>query len=222
MAQTETAGRPRKERTDNAAKRRRQLIDAALRSVVRHGLARTTLATVAEEAGLSQGVAVFYFKTKEALLVAALKSLYDEYQSVSQDALAAASDDPVSQLAALVRADFDPRVCNADALAVWHAFWGEANARPIYAQVATEGDEVRQAAMVKACAALLTAGGRGTADAAIIATIIDALIDGLWLQIYLTNAEVDLIEVQAIVTRALICHFPEAETALRAKLGKTP
>ena len=54
--------RPRKERKENADKRRRQVLDATYRSIVSHGLAKTTLATVADEAGLSQGVAVFYFK----------------------------------------------------------------------------------------------------------------------------------------------------------------
>lgn len=216
MAEAGSARRPRRERAGNAAKRRRQIIEATLRSVVRHGLARTTLATVSEEAGLSQGVAVFYFGTKQTLLVEALKSLYDEYRELSQAELAAAGDDPVGQVAALVRADFDPRVCNDEALAVWHAFWGEANARPLYAQVATEGDEERQGAMRDACAGLLAATGRDAADARVIAIIIDALIDGLWLQIYLSPEPVDLAEMRAVVAQALAAHFPEAAVALRS------
>ena len=39
--------RPRKERKENADRRRRQLLDAARRSILKNGLARTTLATVA-------------------------------------------------------------------------------------------------------------------------------------------------------------------------------
>src|SRR3546814_11615880 len=54
------AARPRRERTENAAKRRRQLIEATIDSIVEHGLSATTLATVSDGAGLSQGVAVFY------------------------------------------------------------------------------------------------------------------------------------------------------------------
>ena len=70
----DAAARPRKERSENAAMRRGQLIKAALNSIVKNGLPGTTLATVAREAGLSQGVAVFYFQTKEGLLAAALES----------------------------------------------------------------------------------------------------------------------------------------------------
>ena len=65
------AERPRKERKANADKRRQQLLEATLRSIIHNGLAKTTLATVAAEAGLSQGIAVFYFKSKAGLLAAA-------------------------------------------------------------------------------------------------------------------------------------------------------
>lgn len=215
MAESENAKRPRRERAGNAAKRRRQIIDATLRSVVRHGLAGTTLATVSEEAGLSQGVAVFYFGTKQTLLVEALKALYGEYKELVDAELAKAGDDPVLRIAALVRADFDARVCNSKALAVWHAFWGEANARPLYAQAAAEGDEERQREMEDACAGLLEANGRDPAEAAAVSTIIDALIDGLWLQIYLSPDPVDLAEMQGIVVRALAAHFPEVAEELK-------
>src|SRR3546814_18974745 len=48
------AARPRRERTENAAKRRRQLIEATIDSLVEHGLSATTLVTVYDGAGLSQ------------------------------------------------------------------------------------------------------------------------------------------------------------------------
>ena len=63
------AGRaaPRR-RTAPPAERRRQLIDATIRSVANRGLADTTIATVAREAGLSQGIINLHFQTKERLL----------------------------------------------------------------------------------------------------------------------------------------------------------
>ena len=45
--------RPRKERAENAEKRRGQIIDATCRSIVRNGLSGTTLASVSAEADLS-------------------------------------------------------------------------------------------------------------------------------------------------------------------------
>ena len=130
--------RPRRERADNAARRRAQILDATIESIVRHGLSATTLATVADAAGLSQGVTVFYFKTKQALLAEALRWHYEEYRAVWRAALDAAPDDPVQRILALVRADFDPAICNRRTLTLWHAFWGEATARPLFAAISEE------------------------------------------------------------------------------------
>src|SRR3546814_8350666 len=110
MAAKAAAGRPRRERTENAAKRRRQLIEATIDSIVEHGLSATTLATVSDGAGLSQGVAVFYFQNKQALLAETLKYHYEEYNKVWRSALAEAPDDPVEKILALVGADLDERI----------------------------------------------------------------------------------------------------------------
>ncbi|MDP5358991.1 MAG: TetR family transcriptional regulator, partial [Paracoccaceae bacterium] len=90
--------RPRKERKENADKRRAQLLDATRRSIVSKGLAKTTLATVAAEAGLSQGVAVFYFKSKTGLLTETLRDHYLKYDQNWKQMLAAAGDDPLEQV----------------------------------------------------------------------------------------------------------------------------
>src|SRR3546814_1614245 len=98
MAAKAAAGRPRRERTENAAKRRRQLIEATIDSIVEHGLSATTLAPVSDGAGLSQGVAVFYFQNKQALLAETLKYNYEEYNKVGRSALAEAPDHQVEQI----------------------------------------------------------------------------------------------------------------------------
>ena len=154
--------RPRRERADNAARRRAQILDATIESIVRHGLSATTLATVADAAGLSQGVTVFYFKTKQALLAEALRWHYEEYRAVWRAALDAAPDDPVQRILALVRADFDPAICNRRTLTLWHAFWGEATARPLFAAISEGFDRERAAALREQCeaaAGLLDRGG---------------------------------------------------------------
>ena len=45
------------------------------------GLSQTTLARIAERAGISQGNVVFHFRNKEALLDQTLRHLDDEYKS---------------------------------------------------------------------------------------------------------------------------------------------
>ncbi len=53
--------------------RRKEFAQAAHTSLTRHGVAGTTLARVAETAGVSKASLLHYFKTKDELLEAALR-----------------------------------------------------------------------------------------------------------------------------------------------------
>lgn len=215
----DAARKPRRERAENAARRREQLVDAALRSIVRNGLQGTTLATVAREAGLSQGVAVFYFQTKEGLLAAALERHYQRYEENWRSALEAAGDDAATRLAALVRADFRPQVCGREAQIVWHAFWGQASARPLYNEIADRFDSVRSDALTQAMAALLWELGRDEAEARALAAGLEGLTDGLWLQMYLASGVTDADEALAISARFMTALFPERASVFGAMAG---
>lgn len=201
--------RPRKERAENAEKRRGQIIDATCRSIVRNGLSGTTLASVSAEADLSQGVAVFYFQNKQNLLGAALQRQYEVYQAQWRQAVREAGADPAAQIASLIRTDFAPEVCNAETLIIWHAFWGEANARPLYAEISSSYEAERSRAMRDACAALLQADGGSLENAGDIAAGIDAMTDGLWLAMYLSNQPPDLERPLRLAAFHLSAAFPE-------------
>lgn len=175
--------RPRKERKENADKRRAQLLDATRRSIVSKGLAKTTLATVAAEAGLSQGVAVFYFKSKTGLLTETLRDHYLKYDQNWKQMLAAAGDDPLEQVMAMIRADFAPAVCGPESLALWFAFWGEEKYTPQYAALSTEFDIAHRDAMRAICARLLAAA---PASAGIeVSDWIENVTDGYWQKLHL-------------------------------------
>ena len=187
MPVTAQIPKPRKERKANADKRRQQLLDATWRSVAEHGLSRTTLATVAEQAGLSQGVAVFYFKSKGGLLTEALRDLYASYQANWEAALEQAGDDPHDRLIALIRCDFDPGICNPEALSIWYAFWGEQKFTPDYAVISGQFDAARLAAMRDACAALMP--GVSEAEVNRAASWIDTFSDGFWQRLHVAPGD---------------------------------
>ncbi|WP_324754611.1 TetR/AcrR family transcriptional regulator [Roseovarius sp. Pro17] len=188
MTNQQTA-KPRKERKENADKRRQQLLDATWRSIAENGLSRTTLATVAAQAELSQGVAVFYFKSKAGLLTEALRDHYARYQANWERALSEAGSDPADRLIALIRADFDADICNPEALSIWYAFWGEQKFTPDYAQVTAEFDVARVEAMRAACAALMTSAP----ESEIIRTAewIDTFSDGFWQRLHVLPSDYD-------------------------------
>ncbi|WP_422032705.1 TetR family transcriptional regulator C-terminal domain-containing protein [Roseovarius sp.] len=222
MAAQEGATRPRKERKENADKRRGQIIEATYRSIVRNGLSGTTLASVSNEAGLSQGVAVFYFQNKQSLLGAALRHQYEIYQENWQKAVSAAGPDPADQITALVKSDFTPESCTEETLIIWHAFWGESKARPLYGEISKTFEQERAQAMCNACAALLQAEGRPVTGASDIAAGIDAMTDGLWLGMYLSGDPVDLKQPMRLAAMYLSAAFPAHAEQFRKGFGVTP
>jgi AcrR family transcriptional regulator len=200
--------KPRRPRSINTARRRQQLIEATGRSIVQNGLGATTLATVAREAGLSQGVAIFYFKTKQALIKETLRSTYLAYRSVWQSALAKAPDDPVQRMLALIKADFDPAICNRTTLAVWHAFWGTASEQPLYVEVASEFDAERAAAFRQACEAAADLLDPRFWTPEQLATAVDTLTDGLWHRLYIAPDHMDTDRALDLTLRQLAIAVP--------------
>ncbi len=117
------------------ARRRRELIEATIASIARNGLSGTTIAKVAEIANLSAGIVSFYFRTKEALLLATLEHLDREFEDRRLEVLDRAGEDPIRQLEAIIDVNLDPALCDATRVAVWVAFWGESQARESYQKV---------------------------------------------------------------------------------------
>src|SRR6218665_2740539 len=120
--------------------RRQQFIDATIATLARVGFSRTTLTEVAGTAGLSHGLIIFHFQTKEKLLTETLQFMAREYRDNWVEALAAAPKTAASQMDALIRSDFTETICAPDRLAAWSALWAEAQSRPIYQENCGEFD----------------------------------------------------------------------------------
>lgn len=204
--------KPRKERKENADMRRRQILDAAFRSIVLHGLARTTLATVANEAELSQGVAVFYFKSKTGILTEAMRDLYRRYETHWYAALKAAGEDPAAQLREVIRADFDPGICNPDTLTVWYAFLGEQKFVQQYAEISEAYETKRLEELQRICQSLAPGQEEHVEFAS---DWIDRMTDGYWQKLHLFWKPGAGEEATDRALRAAATLFPDhAETLL--------
>lgn len=166
--------------------RRLQLIEATIDSLSRRGYSDTTMADVADGAGLSRGIVNFHFESKDKLLVATLQHMAEEYAAHWRSALDKAGDEPAARLAALVAADFDRAVCNKRKLAAWCAFWGEAKSRPTYQALCGARDEAYQDTILDLCLALTEEGGYPL-DAPATALAIDAMLEGLWLRLLMRD-----------------------------------
>jgi AcrR family transcriptional regulator len=66
---------PRRRRLP-AEERRRQIVEAVLDVVAEHGISGTTVARIAEAAGVSEGTLYVYFQNREEMLTAALDRIF--------------------------------------------------------------------------------------------------------------------------------------------------
>ena len=175
-----------KRRTASKQERQDQLIKATIRSIAKRGLSVTTMATVAREAGLSQGIINLHFKSKERLLEETLCYVVDEYRNAWLKALGKCGDSAAEKLAALLAVDFDKQICKRNRLAVWFAFWGESRSRLTYRKIYAEhGREYKQVA-TGLCEEIIRQGGY-KAQAQQVATGLVAMHAGLWLDLLLTG-----------------------------------
>lgn len=207
MSQPATKSRSQR-RTASKEERQEQLIKATIRSIAKHGLSVTTMATVAREAGLSQGIINLHFQSKERLLEETLLYVVDEYRTAWHKALESCADSASEKLRALVGVDFDKRICKRNKLAVWFAFWGEGRSRLTYRKIYAEvGHEYKQA-LTEICEEVARQGGYDV-DAQHIATGLVAMHAGLWLDLLLSPSEMNLEQAQDISLSYLRGVFPD-------------
>ena len=171
-------------RREPKALRREQLINATIDSLAKRGYAATTLADVADGAGLSRGIVNFHFTSKENLLTETIKFLQDEYTANWQAMVQKAAPDTASQLFAMVTADLDRKICTHRKLAAWFALITEARSKPAYHEMAWERDAKYRTTLASMCQQARQEGGyafdpQSTADA------IYAMQEGLWLRMML-------------------------------------
>jgi AcrR family transcriptional regulator len=90
-----------------AAQTRRRLIEATQQALRRHGLGGLTLDRVAHEAGVSKGGLLHHFASKDALIEAVLRQLFDEFDALVERYLEQEPPGRGRQLRAYVRATFE-------------------------------------------------------------------------------------------------------------------
>lgn len=201
--------------------RRQQVIEATITTIAARGLARLTLTDVAREAGISHGLVLFHFASKEKLLSETLEFMAEEYQRTRAASLEAAGPRAADRLLTLVEADFHPALTTPARIAAWCAFWGEAQSRPSYQRICGERDAACIRQMEETCAALVEEGGYAV-NPAHAARILRLVIEGIWLDMVTVETPYSLDEARKTVAAALSLCFPRHFAADRIALIPAP
>ncbi len=195
-------------RTEPKEVRRRQLIDATILSISRHGIGGTTMSTVTEIAGLSIGIVNFHFQSKQNLLEETLMFLAREHQDYWRRAHRQTELTARDKLSAIVEAHYSPATCTPEKLSVWFAFYGESGRRAVYRDLLDAYDNERLDVSQALCAEII-AEGDYDGDPALVAGTLESLFDGLCLSLLMYPDTFSPAQARAHVYGYLASMFPQ-------------
>jgi AcrR family transcriptional regulator len=175
-----------------ADQRREQMLHAALEVISARGYADTRIADVAERAGVSPALVIYYFKTKDQLLTEAIRYYEDNFYAVGQSRitrLASAAErlEEFVAMSCLSEADPEP----ASSWQLWLDFWAQAARNAEVAGVRQKSDERWRDVITTLVREGQEAGEFREVDAGDFALYLSSLLDGLTIQIALNDPVVD-------------------------------
>ncbi len=175
-----------------ADQRREQMLRAALEIIAERGFPETRIADVAERAGVSPALVIYYFKTKDGLLTEAMRLGEDTWYDVVARRMKTA-DTTAARLEEIVAMTCLPED-NAelpDSWALWLDLWAQAVRHPEVAKVRQEFDvHWRETIRTVVCEGQAHNEFRDT-DAEDFAVAFSAMLDGFAIQIALHDPFVD-------------------------------
>ena len=175
-----------------ADQRREQMLRAALDVIAERGYAESRIADVAERAGTSPALVIYYFKTKDQLLTEAIRFSEDSWyeagmRRMSQIPTAAGKLEEIVAMSCLPEADSEP----ASSWVLWLDLWAQSVRHPEVAGVRQKFDERWRELICSLVLEGQEAGEFGPVDPMDFAVLLSALLDGLAVQIALSDPVVD-------------------------------
>jgi TetR/AcrR family transcriptional repressor of bet genes len=195
-------------RAASRARRRQQLVDATIKCIARKGIGATTLADVAGQAGLSQGIVNLHFDSKDNLLAETLRYLAEDYDQQFMQTLEKTAGSAADKLLALMDLDLRPSICDRQKLAVWFAFWGEVKAVPTYQKICAARDDKYHEVMMDLVAEIADDGGYENLNAEVVTEALSSMTDGLWLSCLINPKTFDRKTAREAVHGYLHATFP--------------
>ena len=171
---------------------KRDLIDATIAAISVHGLSSLTSAKIAGMAGHTAASINFHFGSKEALLLATLRAVSEEFAELVETRLAEAGGEPLRGLLAIIEASLSPQLSDARKVAVWYAFLAESSARADYQRICGDRDALYNQQVTQLCRYLIDSHpGPSRPDLAAVSLGLVGLIDQLWQSILFDGDEFD-------------------------------
>jgi AcrR family transcriptional regulator len=180
--------------TENNEGRRIQMLRAAAELICERGFSETRIADVAKRAGVSSALVIYYFGTRDRLLVDALRHSEESFYEAAEKMLAEVSS-LRERLSLLIRWTCVPEGQGADeipgAWGLWFDLWAQAFRHDEVKAGRIELDARWRRMIVDALKVADSGELSREVDARMFALEFSALLDGLSIQVALEDPEVD-------------------------------
>lgn len=190
--------------------RRRQLIEVTIDSLAELGYVGSTLAQIAHRAGVSPGLVAHYFGDKDGLLEATFRTLARRIAEQVRARFRLAGT-PRGRVQAIIDANLGPEEFDQRTGSAWLAFWGQVPHEPRLERVQRAYQRRMLSNLRNALDRLLPHD-----EARSLASMIAAMIDGVWLRAALSHWR----EADSEGARALLTAF--VDTRLRESAAGEP
>lgn len=178
---TVAARKPRYRRRP-ADDRRQALIEAAVKSLKRHGHEGLSVRRIAAEAGVSIGLINHHFPNKNALVADSYRHFSRQLTDGFRAAVQRAPPDPRARLRAFFEAVFSRPNLDPQVLTAWIVFWSLFRQSAAMRKVHEEAGRGYGELLRTLLADVMRAPNLSRLDLRLAAIGLTALLDGLWLE----------------------------------------
>jgi TetR/AcrR family transcriptional repressor of bet genes len=164
---------------------RKLILKAAVDSIATMGLGKLTLDRVADRVGISRGLVVFHFQSKDNLIEEVLSYLGRQYQGGWEAVLGGEAKSDMERLVRLI--DYDIRFAceNPKYVSAWHAFWGEAKGNIMYQEQVVQRDIGYSRDMEHLLEKISGDGEYDKQELSLVTRGLFVMMFGIWVQVHL-------------------------------------
>ncbi|MFT7372854.1 MAG: TetR/AcrR family bet gene transcriptional repressor [Oleiphilaceae bacterium] len=197
-------------RVGTEKQRKKELIEATIKSIEDYGFQGTTILTISRQANLSAGIISHYFGSKQGLILATIRHLLEELKQglLQQIAHCEQPLTPELRLQMIVDTNFACFQQSTSVTRTWLCFWAQALHDPELARLQSVNSRRLLQNLLYSYRQIIPNKER----AFLAANMTAAMIDGLWLRSSLSKTSQDEFKKAELVCKQFI--------ATQCQLGK--
>jgi TetR/AcrR family transcriptional repressor of bet genes len=169
--------------------RKKELIEATIKSIENHGFQGTTILTISRQANMSAGIISHYFGSKQGLILATIRHLLEELKQGLLQQINSCEQplSPELRLQMIVDTNFACFQQSTSVTRTWLCFWAQALHDPELARLQSVNSKRLQSNLLYSYRQIISDKER----AILAASMTAAMIDGLWLRSSLSQTSED-------------------------------